>query len=141
MNRLNSVGVRLSIFCLSPTDPSVVKARTWVSPRWNSPVPCALGEIPVSQVSVRISSAPRPSGRSPFSMIRRRNSFSTNESNASVTSLLVVLVTDLVDHRILHGGDPGGAVGFVTLGRHCLCQLPTDGLLDQRLELFGIADR
>ena len=87
MNRFNSTGVRLSIFCLSPTGPSVVNASTWVSPRWKSPVPCARGEIPVSDRSGRISVTLRPSGRSPSSMMRRRNSFSTNVSNASETSL------------------------------------------------------
>src|SRR5436305_92140 len=50
--------------------PRLVTVRTWVSPRWNRPVPWAVGRMPTSALSGRRSVGPRPSMRLPSSTTR-----------------------------------------------------------------------
>ena len=52
--------------------PRVVKLRTWVSPRWNSPEPWAVGIRPTRADSGRRSRVPRPSMRTPSFTMRWR---------------------------------------------------------------------
>ena len=66
--------------------PSVVTLSTWVSPRWNRPVPCAVGMKPTSADSGRMSAVPRPSMRTPSSTIRVRTTFFCSERNAALIS-------------------------------------------------------
>ena len=82
MYRFDSSGSRVSIIWFMRSIPSVVTFRTWVSPRWNRPEPCALGTSPTSAVSGLISSVLRPSSRMPSSTIRRRMAFFCRSLNA-----------------------------------------------------------
>ncbi len=62
--------------------PSVATVSTCVSPRWNNPVPCAVGMIPTSADSGRMSASPRPSMRTPSLTIRSRTTLFCSERNA-----------------------------------------------------------
>ena len=63
----------------------VSTVRTWVSPRWNRPEPCAVGSAPVSAEIGRRSATPRPSMRTPSLTTRARISFLLSERTASLT--------------------------------------------------------
>ncbi len=60
--------------------------RTWVSPRWNNPEPCAVGTIPTAADSGRISAGPRPSIRTWLVAMRWRTSFLVRDRTAALTS-------------------------------------------------------
>ena len=60
---------------------------TWVSPRWNSAEPCAVGSTPTSAEIARRSPTPRPSMRTPSLTTRDRISFLLSERTASLTML------------------------------------------------------
>ena len=62
--------------------PSVVTFSTWVSPRWKSAEPCAVGSRSISAESGRMSAVPRPSTRTPSSTMRLRTSFLVSERMA-----------------------------------------------------------
>ena len=66
--------------------PSVVTLSTWVSPRWKSAEPCAVGSRSISAESGRMSAMPRPSTRTPSSTMRLRTSFLVSERMAALTS-------------------------------------------------------
>ena len=66
--------------------PRVVTLSTWVSPRWNSAEPCAVGNRSISAERGRISDVPRPSTRSPSSTMRLRTNFFVKERMAALTS-------------------------------------------------------
>ena len=66
--------------------PSVATDSTWVSPRWNRPVPCAVGRTPISADSGRMSAGPRPSMRTPSLTMRLRVTSFCNERNARFTA-------------------------------------------------------
>ena len=66
--------------------PSVVTLSTWVSPRWKSAEPCAVGSRSISAESGRMSAVPRPSTRTPSSTMRLRTSFLVSERMAALTS-------------------------------------------------------
>ena len=63
--------------------PRVVMLSTWVSPRWKSPDPWAVGTTPTSAVTGRRSLTPRPSMRTPSSTMRRRTVFLVRALTAS----------------------------------------------------------
>ena len=66
--------------------PSVVTFSTWVSPRWKSAEPCAVGSRSISAESGRMSAMPRPSTRTPSSTMLLRTSFLVSERMAPLTS-------------------------------------------------------
>ena len=66
--------------------PRVVTLSTWVSPRWKSAEPCAVGNRSISAESGRMSAVPRPSTRTPSSTMRLRTSFLVSDLMAALTS-------------------------------------------------------
>ena len=66
--------------------PRVVTLSTWVSPRWNSAEPWAVGKRSISADRGRMSDVPRPSTRTPSSTMRLRTSFLVSERMAALTS-------------------------------------------------------
>ena len=66
--------------------PRVVTLSTWVSPRWKSAEPCAVGNRSISAESGRMSAVPRPSTRTPSSTMRLRTSFLVSDRMAALTS-------------------------------------------------------
>ena len=65
----------MSSICSMRGMPSVRTDSTCVSPRWNRPVPCAVGMTPTSADSGRMSAVPRPSMRTPSLTMRRAHDF------------------------------------------------------------------
>ncbi len=63
---------------------SVVTLSTCVSPRWKSPLPCAVGKMPTSADTGRRSFGPRPSMRTPSLTMRVRTSCLVSERTASL---------------------------------------------------------
>ena len=67
--------------------PSVVKLSTWVSPRWNSPEPWAVGITPTRLISGRSWLVARPSMRTPSVTMRLRTASLVTERTALLTCL------------------------------------------------------
>ena len=66
--------------------PRVVTLRTWVSPRWNSPEPCAVGMSPTRADRGLMSRGPGRRSVRPSSTIRWRTSFLVSERTAAEIS-------------------------------------------------------
>ena len=66
--------------------PRVRTLSTWVSPRWNRPVPWAVRSTPTSEETGRRSAGPRPSMRTPSSTMRLRMTAFWIERAASLIS-------------------------------------------------------
>ena len=86
MYRLWSSGVMVSSSWFIRGMPRVVTLSTWVSPRWNSAEPWAVGNRSTSADSGRMSVVVRPSMRRPSSTIRLRTSFLVRPRTAALIS-------------------------------------------------------
>ena len=86
MYRLYSTGVMVSSSWFMRGMPSVVTFSTWVSPRWKSAEPWAVGNRSTSADSGRMSVVVRPSMRRPSSTIRLRTSFLVRLRTAALIS-------------------------------------------------------
>ena len=94
--------------------PSVVTLSTWVSPRWKSAEPCAVGKRSTSALSGRMSVTPRPSMRRPSSTIRLRTSCLVRLRIGGLDLALALgeLVGQLGDDRRRRLGQRGVALGL-----------------------------
>ena len=77
----------VSSICSMRGMPRVATDRTWVSPRWKRPQPCAVGMRPISADRGRMSAGPRPSMRMPSSTMRLRTIFFWRDRTAALISL------------------------------------------------------
>ena len=101
---------------------------TWVSPRWNRPVPCAVGSTPTSLLSGRRSRGPRPSMRRPSSTIRLRTSLLGEAADGFLDLALAAGERGALAAQLRDGIGGGGVGGGVALGLGA----DGDGLGDSR---------